>query len=192
MGLQEILDEIKTVSKDNELNLIKQAKAEALKIINEKSSGLNSYYQIKKSSLDVELRRMKAKYFAKVELDALREYQHSESVLIETLLEESNQSILKVIKNDRVKYTAFLSRMIEGSMKLVDTNEMGISLSRDDEGLIHDIKKLVKGDISLLPPSKIAAGVIGISGDYYIDNSIETIFNKLKGDFLKLIVDEMK
>lgn len=189
MGLQEILTEVRNQAQNENTDLIKSVKSESENMLLEKQKDLADLYSAKREALEVELKRLSAKLLAKVELDNKRDFQKMEQDLIETALNESYHDFQQNLRADEKRYLAFLISLVNGSLSLMQEKEIGISLSKEDEKYFDSIQKSVTGKLKLLPASRIAGGVVCTSGDTYIDNSIENIFNKMKPDFVKMIAD---
>jgi vacuolar-type H+-ATPase subunit E/Vma4 len=192
MALQEIINEI-YVQFDAENNeVLNQARMAADEVIVNKADALNSHYSSERKTLEADLKKMEAKLKAKVDLEVFREKQKAESEMVESLLDEAYHEIIKVIRNDPDNYKKFLVKKIYESVKILDSDKISISLSKEDEKYFGDIKDTIKIEMELLPSAKISGGVICTAGDSYIDNSIEMIFNRKKPQFIKTIADGIK
>lgn len=189
MGLQEILNEIHQESDAENNDIIAQAKLQSDKIIVDKVEELNSIYSAKKEFLESELKRLSAKLTAKAELDAIRERQKVEVELIEGVMNDAYSELANGMRKDEKQYLAFLIRMAKGAIKLVDPKTAGLSFSKEDEKYFDAIKKELKMEVKLLPASKITGGLVCISGDTYVDNSLETLYNRMRPAFVKMVAD---
>jgi vacuolar-type H+-ATPase subunit E/Vma4 len=192
MGLQEILDEIQKEAEGRNNEVLTAARMEADKIVMAKLDDLNAAYGKLRRDLDLELKRLKAKLTAKAELDVQRDRAKAELKLIEDLLHESYRNLIDTTKKDESRYTDFLKRLVKRSSESVGENELGVSFSKDDERLFDSVREAFGKKLKLLPPVKISGGVICVSGDTYIDYSLDNIFDHLKPDFIKMISDSMK
>lgn len=192
MGLQEIISEIHQETNAENTQKLNSMKLQAEKMVVAKMEQLKQHYQVESDNLDQELRRLKTKMTAKAELDSFREKQKLESELIENLLNETYQSLLQTIKSNENRYLQFLIKLVAESAKIIGNDSIGISLSKEDEKFFKDIEKGVSVKLSLLPASKIAGGVISSFEKTYIDNSIENIYQKMRPESIKIIVNELK
>jgi vacuolar-type H+-ATPase subunit E/Vma4 len=190
MGLQEIVNEIRKDSSAESENVIRQAEAEAEKIRSEKKTQLEVRYKALREAADVEFKRLRQKLMAKAELDAQREVQQCESDMIEKLITDIQKSILETLRKDRGRYVRYLVRAVKDSVSFFEGGKSGISFSREDEGLFESVKNESGAKLELLPASRISAGAVLISGNTYIDHSLETVFEKMRQDFVRIIVEE--
>ena len=116
----------------------------------------------------------------------------SELEMVESVLNESYQELIQAMRNDSKKYLDFLIRIVRNTSNVIEDDTIGISLSKEDEKLFEAIQKEIKKNLKLLPPSKIAGGVISIAGKTYIDNSIDNIFSKMRPLFIKIIAEALE
>lgn len=185
MGLQEILTEIHRQADTEIADLLNEARLHSDKMIVDKAEELESLYREKRESLETELKRLSAKLTAKAELDVEREKQMAEIQLIEETLQQSYQELCAQLRKDEQKYIQFLIRLAKGSVRLLEGKSCGLSFNKEDEKYFDTIKNAVGGSVNLLPAVKIVGGLICISGDAYIDNSIETLYSRLKPEFVR-------
>jgi vacuolar-type H+-ATPase subunit E/Vma4 len=192
MGLQEIIDDIQKEAEGKNNDVLTAARMEADKIVMSKLDELNAFYAKERKDLDLELKRLKAKLTAKAELDIQRDRAKAELLLIDGLLQNAYKNLIDTAKKDGTKYNEFLVRLIKKSADSVGEGELGVSFSKEDERVFDAVNGAFGKKLKLLPPTKISGGVICVSGDTYIDYSLDNIFEHLKPDFIKLISDSMK
>ncbi len=191
MGLKEILDEISRESDQEYNEAIGSAKLDADKSIVEAMDELELERGKEKDSFALELKRMRIKLTAKVELEIYRERQKLEVNMIGDLLEESFGVLLNSLKENRDIYKKFLIKLIRSSIDLLGTVPVNVSFNRDDRVLFDEIAGDFGGNIRLAEDVKIDAGVICTAGGSYVDNSLENIFEKYRPVFLKMISLEL-
>jgi vacuolar-type H+-ATPase subunit E/Vma4 len=189
MGLQEILKEIYQESDTVNNEALTQAKFQADKMVVERADELDILYKGMRDELEVELKRLSAKMIAKAELDLYREKQRVEVAMIEDVLNEAYAELAENLHKDSAKYLSFLIRLAKGAIQLVGAQGVGFSFSKEDEKYFENIKSELKADVKLLPASKIAGGLICIAGDSYVDNSIDSIYGRMKPGFVRMVSD---
>lgn len=191
MGLQEILDEIQKNSQGEIDDIINHAKVTATQIIANKTSELESFYEKKRQLLQDELVRLDKKLHAKAELDAQREKYRIETELVNSILEEAFQNIVGTLRKDKKTNIDFITDLIERTFDALKVKEMEISLNAEDKKIFDDIQKKFGKKISFREIVHISGGVICQSGISYVDNSIDTIFERLRPRFIQWIFDEI-
>lgn len=192
MGLKEILDEIQKEADTKDGEVLSAAKLEADQIVMNKLEELDAFYGKQRQLLDLDLKRLKAKLTAKAELDVQREKQKAELDQIDGLLKESYHYVVDSVKKDEKRYLEFLKKLVARAVRTVEKGELGVSFSKEDEHLFDSLNGSFERKLKLLPPTKMAGGVVCISGDSYIDYSLDNIFEQLKPGFIKMIADAMK
>lgn len=190
MGLQDIVNEIRKDSSAENDNVLGQAKAEAERIRTGKQAELASHYQKQRDAMEVEFKRLRQKLMAKAELDAQREVQQRESMMIEKILTGIQKALVDTLRNDKTRYLKFLSRAVKDSLPLFEGGKAGIAFAAGDEGLFEEVKKQSGAELTKLPATRITAGAILVSGNTWIDHSLDSIFEKMRPDFVRVIIEE--
>ncbi len=191
MGLQEILDEIEKSSRGEIDDIINHAKVTATQIIVNKTSELEKFYEKKRQLLQEETQRYEKKLHAKAELDAQREKYRIETEIVNSILQDSFSKIVQTLRSDKQKNTEFIANLIDRTAKTLKLKELDISMNPEDSKLFDELKKKTKVAIKLQEPVNISGGVVCKSGISYVDNSIDTIFERLKPKFIQWIFDEI-
>jgi len=187
MGLEEIISELQKESNQEYDNIIQSAKIMALKAISEKKSQLDNQYNEKRINFDNDLFKQKKKMIAKIDLERIKEKQNIESKLIDEIIIETFDDFVNYLRNNKEKYLNLLNNLMEKTISIIDQNKIEISFNNEDENLIKKLISNYKYDFELKPSNKIKGGFICISGNSYIDNSLETIFLNNKIEIIKII-----
>lgn len=188
MGLQEILDEIRKEAETEHDDIVTQARMESDRIVVKKLDELTVAYDKKYEALDSEMGRLAAKLRARAELEAERREQRAEASLLDGLIQESYSELAQTLRSDPAQYTAYLTRLTEKALGQAPGNgEAGLSFRQEDEKYFQDISVKISRKLRLLPPSKISGGVICVSGDIYLDYSLDNLYRKARPELVRIL-----
>lgn len=185
MGLKEILSEINEQSREESELAINTAKANATRLLMEKSEELDQFYHEKRVALDADLARRKKKLFAKAELSAERESHSEESRIIRELMDDAFEELCETITSNEEKNLAFLIRQIRRSMDILGSDEIIIRLSAHDEKLFPKLQREFGKKISLGETANIRGGAFIVHGRHFVDSSLGSTFNRNRPLFLE-------
>lgn len=191
MGLQEILDEIQKNSKGEVDDIISRARFTADQIVVNKTAELDTYYDKRRQALTEDLQRLEKKLHAKAELDSQREKYHIQTEIVNSILEESFNKIISDLRDDKKRNVDFIASLILRTFDTLKVKDMEVSLNPHDAELFDEIKKKTGKMIRFKEQVNISGGVVCQSGISYVDNSIDTLFDRLKPDFIQWIFDEI-
>ncbi len=190
MGIREMLDEIRMEATSSAEKKIENAKVKANNMILSKINELENFYAGERLALESEISSLKKRIKGKAEIEIERERQEKKANLYRSFINEILTDVISEIKKNKEKYANLILSVVRNAKKELKNKKVEVVISYEDEAIVSEIKKEFEntGKISF---SNISGGIILKTEDTYIDASFDNMFEKLRPQILKIVVEEI-